>query len=131
MVRDKTALLRIVRKGHLALGLLTMKTNTLAAIGILLAVVTLGSASTEKAVDRPSGISDDQWFPISDRLGLVISANQPALTGYLMLKQKGHWTRLSVVATPTLSTTPPRAHTCGSEMEEKFCFEVSLLSFTQ
>ena len=113
-----------------------MKTKTLAAIGILLTVVTLGFASTEKAVDRPPGIAADQWYPISDRLGLVISDYQPgidpvvdgrvlppppadavlprssadaasasalpALTGYLVIKHKGHWTRLSVVSLPVL-----------------------------
>jgi hypothetical protein len=123
-----------------------MKTKLLAAIGILLTTVTLGFASTEKALDRPPGIAADQWFPISDHLGLVIPYYQPgldplidgkvfpppmdailpkahvpqttrpqnpgdampsasavpALTGYLMIKQGGHWTRLSVVSPPTL-----------------------------
>ena len=56
-----------------------MNTKALAAIGVLLAVVTLGFASTEKAVDRPPGIAIDQWFPISDHLGLVVSDYQPEL----------------------------------------------------
>jgi len=125
-----------------------MKTNTLAAICILLTVVTLGSASTEKAGDRPPGIAANQWFPISDRLGLVISDYQPGLdplidngpikalppatstvspppvvpkttqtvptlTGYLMIKQGGHWSRLSVVSPPA----------CPPGMEGNFCVE--------
>lgn len=126
-----------------------------AAIGVLLAVVTLGFASTEKAVDRPPGIAIDQWFPISDHLGLVVSDYQPeldplidngpvevppvprtpsapiitqqtaellrlldgprnpvdathpgsitpALAGYLMIKQRDHWTRLSLVSPAVL-----------------------------
>ena len=117
-----------------------MNTRALAAVGVLLAVVTLGFASTEKAVDRPPGIAADQWFPISDHLGLVVSDYQPGLdplidngpvkvlplphlpsapsitqprnpvdstppvsttlAGYLMIKQGGHWTRLSVVSPP-------------------------------
>ena len=119
-----------------------MNRKTLAAIGILLTAVTLGFASAQKAVDRPPGIAADQWFPISNLLGLVISDYQPgldllidsgpitprppptdsipsrssaprteppaplvpALSGYLMIKQKGHWTRLSVVSPPI---TPP------------------------
>ena len=123
-----------------------MKTKTLAAIGILLTVATLGFASAEKAVDRPPGVAADQWYPISDRLGLVIPDYQPArsalidngpirvyrppvagipppspavpdfpwigqprtppavsaLVGYLMIKQQGHWIRLSVVQPPIL-----------------------------
>jgi hypothetical protein len=60
-------------------GLLSMNTKTLATIGILLMVVTLGFASTEKVMDRPPGIAADQWFPISDHLGLVIPYYQPGL----------------------------------------------------
>jgi hypothetical protein len=37
-----------------------MNTKTLAAIGVLLAVVRLGFPSTEKAIDRPPGIATDQ-----------------------------------------------------------------------
>jgi hypothetical protein len=123
--------------------------KALAAIGIILAAITLSFASAGKAVDRPPGIAADQWFPISDHLGLVISDYQPgldplidngptkllppptdrvlprspapgttlprnpvdarqpssaapALTGYLMIKQGGHWARVSVVSTPIL-----------------------------
>jgi len=113
-----------------------MKSKALAAIGVFMTAVTLAFAATERAVDRPPGIAADQWFPIGDHLGLVVSDYQPgldplidsgpmnvltpprdtgpspplnlrttrptpALTGYLMIKQAGHWTRLSVVSPPT------------------------------
>jgi hypothetical protein len=119
----------------------------LVAIGIVLGVITLPFAFAEKTVDRPPGVAADQWYPISDRLGLVIPDYQPArsplvdngpirvypppvdgisphpaprtvpdpptglprtppvvsaLFGYLMIKQQGHWIRLSVAQPPIL-----------------------------
>lgn len=77
-----------------------MKANTLAAIVILLTAVTFGYASADKPVRRPPGIAADEWYPIGDRLGLVVSDYQPGLD---LLIDNG-----PVRAVPRAELPPPR-----------------------
>ncbi len=123
---------------------MAQKTTLIAIAALLMAAVTVGFASAERArPDRPPGVTSEQWYPISDRLGLVLADYQPGsdalvddgmrpppagtvlspegelkpernpstLSGYLMVKQRGHWTRLSV-------RTPPA---CPPGIAEQFC----------
>jgi hypothetical protein len=66
----------------------------------LLPAVRSPDAHARRVVDRPPGLSDGQWIPLGDRIGLVISDYQP---GDVILAG-GPWLPPSV---PPLSTFPP------------------------
>src|ERR1700721_1120022 len=68
----------------------------------------LGSATS----DRPSGVAERNWIPVSNRFGFVISAPEeapvvpadpqalllaPTARGYFMIKGAGGWIRAIVI----------------------------------
>jgi hypothetical protein len=83
-------------------------------IGIVIAVVSLTGVavvSGQMAPNRPQGVSEKQWIPLSDRLGFVVlqsasiaagSADpdvlmvKPPIEGYFMVKDNTGWSRASI-----------------------------------
>lgn len=84
-------------------------------IGMAVAAVSLAGVavvSGQIAPNRPQGVSEKQWFPISDRLGFVvlpppavIAAGspdpdvlmvKPPVEGYFMVKNNTGWSRVAI-----------------------------------
>lgn len=85
-----------------------MRRLVLLAAVIISAAVVLRSALGQGAPDLPPGVSEANWKPISDSLGVVLVASQPGIIlnlgpgqrqvvgGYFMVKQGNAWRRLVV-----------------------------------
>jgi hypothetical protein len=72
----------------------------------IVSIATGGNSS-----DRPPGVSAGDWSPVSDSMGIVLGHHQqgvaigtrqellltPPVEGYLMVKQRGVWSRLVLV----------------------------------
>jgi hypothetical protein len=83
-------------------------------IGIAAVVVSLAGVaivSGQTAPNRPQGVSEKQWIPLSDRLGFVVlpsaaiasgSADpdvlmvKPPVEGYFMVKENSGWSRVAI-----------------------------------
>jgi hypothetical protein len=83
-------------------------------IGMTVAVISLTGVavvSGQMAPNRPQGVSEKQWVPISDRLGFVVlpsaaiaagSADpdvlmvKPPVEGYFMVKDNSGWSRVAI-----------------------------------
>lgn len=74
--------------------------------------LTLSLATGVTSPDRPPGVSAADWSAVSDSLGIVLAPHQdvvttvgtrqdllltPPIEGYLMVKQRGAWSRLVLV----------------------------------
>ena len=85
-----------------------MKRLVLLAAAIIAAAVVLPSALGQGGPDLPPGVSEVNWKPISDSLGVVLVPSQPGIIlnlgsghhqvvgGYFMVKQGNVWRRLVV-----------------------------------
>jgi hypothetical protein len=95
----------------------TMKRLAYISLAALLLISSLNSFSAAPS-NRPTGVSAEEWVPVSDRVGIVLvqppaaSAEpmnnpvsptvllrllRPALGGYFMVRGAGGWVRLIVI----------------------------------
>jgi hypothetical protein len=88
---------------------------------VLLAVCSiliLSNAGSADAPDRPDGVDQDHWIPISDSVGLVIDHPLPpsrstrhelrAVEGYFAVKQHGAWWRVDTRSPAFVPTSASR-----------------------
>jgi hypothetical protein len=90
-----------------------------AALAVLAFVARAAAPSAPS--DRPAGVAQQDWIPMSDRVGFVIVHSNaplqgypgdvngtivsPPTSGYFMLKGASRWSRVVVVEPPTLTAT--------------------------
>ena len=86
-----------------------MKRLVFLAAAIISAAVVLTNALGQGVRDIPAGVSEANWKPISDSLGVVLVPSQPGIVlnlgsgqrevvgGYFMVKQDNVWRRLVAI----------------------------------
>jgi hypothetical protein len=87
-----------------------MKPIAYASLAVLLIVCSYTSQSADPS-NRPPGVAERNWVPVSDRLGVVLAESpkapmavspqvlllEPPVGGYFMVKGRFGWIRLVVV----------------------------------
>jgi len=87
-----------------------MKRIAYASLAVLLVVCSYTALSADPS-NRPPGVAERNWVPVSDRLGVVLADPStaprdisptttlltPPMGGYFMVNGRSGWTRLVVV----------------------------------
>jgi hypothetical protein len=77
-----------------------------ASLLILASVLTIHFALGASSPDRPAGVNADNWIPVSDKMGFVVTSSHPfppppvmlapPAEGYFMVRTGNTWQRIII-----------------------------------